>query len=182
MKNIGLLSALMLVVSFNVNAVLIADGFNGAYRGVRSTDSMAVAPPLTLTLGEGEMSEILGDSRKLSVKKTSTAGNPPAPAILSLFKQAACDSSPDGTRITKCGVGGAVVLTDLTAIDILFESDDLNIDLVMDNVKFVLAPKTLALLGFGLLSFAFVSRRKVRFTLQAKKIKSKDKKTLKHYY
>ncbi|WP_420840967.1 PEP-CTERM sorting domain-containing protein [Bathymodiolus platifrons methanotrophic gill symbiont] len=37
----------------------------------------------------------------------------------------------------------------------------------MDNVKFVPAPTTMAMLGLGLLSFAFVSRRKVRFTLQA---------------
>ena len=264
MKNLGFITALLLAVSFNANAYMIVDDFNGAFGGVRSVDSTAAAE--VLSQGEGLGGEIVGDSRDLLILKTSTIGdpNPPNPVLgadlaiiptgplngfmsysndalttsfallqwdgvdnnialqmglgnlnllannqtkfevdvissdlgflfemivyssfnqwtsvalladpvsspttvsfgFDLFSAAKCISEPG----TTCGVGGAADFSNVNAMTLEFLSFEPNIDLAIDEIRVVPAPATIALLGLGLLSFGFASRRRVRSTLQA---------------
>lgn len=82
MKNLGLIITLLLAVSFNANAYMIIDDFNGAFGGVRSVDSTAAAD--VVSLGEGVGGEIVGDSRDMAILKTSAIGNPTIPPTFEL--------------------------------------------------------------------------------------------------
>ena len=65
-------------------------------------------------------------------------------------------------------VGTGVDFMNISAIEIGFQSTRNDLDLTFDNIGFTVPePSSLALLGLGMLSFGFASRRKSKATLQA---------------